>query len=186
MSNFAMASDQKKTCRQYSVVHLKYGFVQAPQSQQQPMCLLCEKIFSNEAMKPLRLLDHFKKIYSDKKYKGLAYFQSLRDKMQKQKTVTSMFSNSSKQATYGLRASYNISLLIAQSGNPHTIGETLILPAVSEVLRTVLHKPPEQVIKSIPLNYNTVQRRVDEISDNTEEQLCMILKTMEFSLQLDE
>ena len=106
--------------------------------------------------------------------------------MQKQKTVTSIFSNSSKQATDGLRASYNISLLIAQSGKPHTIGKTLILPAVSEVLRTVLHKPPEQVIKSIPLSNNTVQRRVDEMSDNIEEQLCMILKTTEFRLQLDQ
>ena len=72
-----------------------------------------------------------------------------------------MFSNSSKQATNGLRASYIISLLIAQSSKPHTIGETLILPAVSEALRTVLHKPPEQVIKSILLSNNTVQRRVD-------------------------
>ena len=95
---------------------------------------------------------------------GIAYFLSLHDRMQKQKTVTSMFSNSSKQATDGLQVSYNISLLIAQSGKPHTIGKTLILPAVSEVLRTILHKPPEQVIKSIPLSSNTVQRRVDEMS----------------------
>ena len=147
MSSSGMASDQKKKkCRQYSMEYLKYGFVQAPQSQQQPMCLLCEKTFSNEAMKPLRLLDHYKKIHPDKKDNILAYFQSLRDKMQKQKPITSMFSNSSKQATDGLRASYNISLLIAQSGKPQTIGETLILPAVGEVLHTVLHKPPEQVI----------------------------------------
>ena len=101
MSSFAMASVQKK-CRQYSVEYLKYGFVQAPQSQQQLMCLLYEKTFSKEAMKSLKLLDHFKKIHSDKKDKGLAYFQSLYKKVQKQKTVTSMFSNSFKQATDGL------------------------------------------------------------------------------------
>ena len=108
------------------------------------MYLLYEKTFSNEAIKPSRLLNHFKKIHPDKKDKNLAYFQSLRDKIQKQKIVTSIFSNSSKQATDSLRASYNISLLIA-----HTIGEALIFHAVSEVLRTVLHKTPEQVIKSI-------------------------------------
>ena len=144
MSSFGMASDQKKKCRQYSIEYLKYGFVQAPQSQQQPMCLLCEKTFFNDAMKPSRLLDHFKKIYPDKKDNSLAYFQSLCDRMQKQKTVTSMFSDRSKQATDGLRASY-ISLLISQLGKPHTIGETLILPAISEVLRTILHKPLDQV-----------------------------------------
>ena len=98
MSGFGMASDQKK-CRQYSVEYLKYGFVQVPQSQQQPIFLLCEKTFSYEAMKPSRLLDHFKKIHSDKKDKGLGYFQSLCDKMQIQKTVASRFTNSSKQAT---------------------------------------------------------------------------------------
>ena len=76
-------------------------------------------------------------------------------------------------------------MLISQSGKPHTIGETLILPAVSKVLRTVLHKPPKQVITSIPLSNKTVKRRVDEMSDNIEEQLCMIRKTTEFILQLD-
>ena len=150
MSIFGMASDQKKKkCIQYSVEYLQYGIVQAPQSQQQPMCLLCENTFSNEAMKPSRLLDHFNKIHPDKKDNGLAYFQSLRDRMQKQKTVTSVFSNSSKQVIDGLRASYHISLLIAQSGKPHTIRKTLI-PVISQVLRTVLHKPPEQVVKIDP------------------------------------
>ena len=103
LTSFGMASDQKKKeCRQYSVEYPKHGFVQAPQSQQQPMCLLCEKTFSDEAIKPSRVLDHFKKIHPDKKNNSLAYFQSLRDRMQKRKTVTSMFSNSSKQATDGL------------------------------------------------------------------------------------
>lgn len=51
-----------------------------------------------------------------------------------------MFASTS-QRNDGLRASYNISLLIAKSGKPHTIGEQLILPAAEEVLKTVLHKP---------------------------------------------
>ena len=49
-----------------------------------------------------------------------------------------------------------------------------------------MHKPPEQVFKSIPFSNNTIQRRVDKMSDNNEEQLCIILKTTEFNLQLDE
>ena len=67
----------------------------------------------------------------------------------------------------------------------HNWGNTNSLSCY-EVLSTVLHKPPEQVIKLIPLSNNTVQRRVDEMSDNIEEHLCMIFKTTEFSLQLDE
>ena len=91
-----MATQQqaKKKCRQYSVEYLKYGFVSAPQNQQQPMCLLCEKVFSNEAMKPSRLLEHLKK-NSDKAHKNIAYFQSLREKFQKRKTIGNMFSSTS-------------------------------------------------------------------------------------------
>ena len=44
-----------------------------------------------------------------------------------------MFTSSSKNSDDGLKASYNISLLIAKAGKPHTIGEELILPAVKVV-----------------------------------------------------
>ncbi|KAK3789866.1 hypothetical protein RRG08_060419 [Elysia crispata] len=179
-------SKQNKKCRQYSVEYLKYGVVSAPQNQQQPMCLLCEKVFSNEAMKPSRLLEHLTKIHSDKVDKKIAYFQSLREKFQKRKTIGNMFASTSQQSTDGLRASYNISLLIARSGKPHAIGKELIQPAVREVLHTVVHKSPDQIMKAIPLSDNSVQRRVDEMAENIEETLCNILAATEFSLQIDE
>ncbi|CAH1959042.1 unnamed protein product [Acanthoscelides obtectus] len=47
------------------------------------------------------------------------------------------FDVTSQRNDDGLRACSNISLLIAKSGKPHTIGEKLILPAVEEVLKTV-------------------------------------------------
>ena len=72
------------------------------------------------------------------------------------------------------------------NNKPHIIGEELILPAVKEVIKTVLHKSPEQVIKSIPLSDNSVQRRVDKMAENVEETLSKMLMTTEFSLQLDE
>ena len=97
-----------------------------------------------------------------------------------------MFTSSSKNSDDGLKASYNISLLIAKAGKPHTIGEELILPAVKEVIKTALHKSPEQVIKSIPLSDNPVQRRVDKMAENLEETLSKMLMATEFSLQLDE
>ena len=103
----------------------------------------------------------------------------------KRKTIN-MFTSSSKNSDDSLKASYNISLLIAKAGKPHTIGEELILPANKEVIKTVLHKSPEQVIKSIPLSDNSVQRRVDKMAENVEETLSKMLTTTEFSLQLDE
>ena len=175
----------KKKCRQYSVEYLKYGFIQSPTNPQQPMCLVCEKNFSNEAMKLYRLLEHLQKIHPNKSGKTLAFFHSLRDQFLKRKTMN-MFTSSSKNSDDGLKASYSISLLISKAGKPHTIGEELILPADKEVIKTVLHKSPEQAIKSIPLSDNSVQRRVDKMAENVEETLSKMLMTIEFSLQLDE
>ncbi|CAH2011442.1 unnamed protein product [Acanthoscelides obtectus] len=78
------------------------------------------------------------------------------------------------------------SLLIAKSGKPHNIGEKLILSAVEEVLKTVLHKPASDIIKRIPLSNNTVERRIDEMSSDIESFLCNYLQTTHFSIQLDE
>lgn len=97
-----------------------------------------------------------------------------------------LFPTTSERDDDGLHASYNISLLIAKSGKPHTIGEELILPAVSEVIRTVLHKPASDIIRRIPLSNNTVQRRIDEMAQDVENSLCEYSKTSEFSIQLDE
>lgn len=96
-----------------------------------------------------------------------------------------MFASTSQRNDDGLRASYNISLLIAKSGTPHTIGEKLILPAVEEVLKTVLHKPASDIIKRIPLSNNTVERRIDEMGSDIESFLCNYLQTTHFSIQLD-
>ncbi|CAH1990840.1 unnamed protein product [Acanthoscelides obtectus] len=102
--------------------------------------------------------DHLRRCHPDKTKKDLKYFQTLKDKFQKRPTLDRMFASTSQRNDYGLRTSYNISLLIAKSGKPHTIGEKLILPAVEEILKTVLHKPASDSIKRIPLSNNTVER----------------------------
>ena len=149
------------------------------------MCLLCNKVFANDAMKPSKLEDHLRRCHPDKKDKDLKYFRTLSDKV-RNSTVDKIFASTSTREDDGLRASYNISLLIAKSGKPHTIGENLIIPAIEEVLKTVLHKPAFDVIKKIPLSNSTVQRRIDEMSSNIENFLCDYLQNTHFSIQLDE
>ncbi|CAH2009376.1 unnamed protein product [Acanthoscelides obtectus] len=141
-------------------------------------------------MKPSKLQDHLRRCHPDKTEKDLKYFQTLKDKFQESPTLDRMFASTSQRNDDddddGLRASYNISLLIAKSGKPHTIGEKLILPAVEEVLKTVLHKPASDIIKRIPLSNNTVERRIDEMSSDIVSFLCNYLQTTHFSIQLDE
>ncbi|KFD44921.1 hypothetical protein M513_14202, partial [Trichuris suis] len=69
---------------------------------------------------------------------------------------------------------------------PHSIWKELLLPVISEVLRTLLHISPTEIIRRIPLSNDTVQRRIGEMSNDTEETLCNFLRTTSFALQLDE
>ena len=124
--------DNKKKFRQYCADYIKYDFVKSPSNEQLPMCLLCEQDFSNEGMKPSRMIDHLKSPHSDKTDRDVDFFINLTDN---RKTMGSMFRKVDTQNDDGLIASYNISLLIAKAGKSHyTIGEQLILPAIQEEL----------------------------------------------------
>ena len=94
----------KRKVRQYSSSYFQYGFIPAPNSESHPMCLLCNKVFSNEVMKPSRLSEHLTKIYPDKVGKSTSCFKSLLDNFKKRKTVGTMFSNLSQQSNDGLHA----------------------------------------------------------------------------------
>lgn len=54
-------AESKKKCRQYNIEYINYGFIPSPTNIHLPMCLICEQVFSNEAMKPSRLKDHLNK-----------------------------------------------------------------------------------------------------------------------------
>ncbi|KAJ0177194.1 hypothetical protein K1T71_007203 [Dendrolimus kikuchii] len=178
-------SEVKKR-RQYCAEYIKFGLIENPTNPSSPLCLLCLKIFSNEAMKPSRLQDHFNKMHPDKKHNNVVYFQDLEKKHNTQPSVAKLFSAAAKQDEDGLRASYNISLLIAQNSKPHNIREKLILPAIKEVIPTVLHKPAADIFRKITLNKNSMQRRIYEMAENIEGSLCNHLRTSQFSIQLDE
>lgn len=49
------ATNAKKKCRQYSQEYLKLGFAPSFTNETMPMCLLCKKTFSNDAMKPTKM-----------------------------------------------------------------------------------------------------------------------------------
>ena len=181
-----MATSGKKKCRQYSVDYLRYGFIPSPSNCQLPMCLICEHVFSNEAMKPSRLKEHFSIKHPDHSKKDIAFFENLQAKIMKRNTLSDMFKKGNTKSKDGMLASYNISKLIAKDGKPHSIGETLILPAISEVISTVMNQNAAEILRSIPLSNDTVARRIDEMASDVEIQLIHILQTTEFSLQLDE
>jgi hypothetical protein len=68
-------------------------------------------------------------------------------------------------------ASYKVSLRIAKTGNPHTIGESLLLPAAKDMASSVMGEKVAQQLESIPLSNDTVSRRISDMASNIKEQL---------------
>ena len=85
----------------------------------------------------------------------------------------------------GLLASYTVSYLIAKYGKPHTIGENLIIPTVKKIISTIFSNSID-IISDIPLNNNSVSRRIDKMADEITGTLVAELKSTKFALQVDE
>lgn len=181
----------KKKCRSYQMDYLKYGFIEFPENNQLPLCLFCLKTFSNDSMKPSKLKEHLNKKHSVNIEKPIDFFKKAKESYLKQRNTFVAPSPGSSTGhtlqTDGLETSYKLALLIAKKAKPHNIGEELIIPAVTEVLKSVVHyKKHREIIEAIPLSNSTVQRRIDEMALNVEAQLCSDLRNCKFSLQLDE
>ncbi|GFU40053.1 zinc finger MYM-type protein 6 [Trichonephila clavipes] len=74
----------------------------------------------------------------------------------------------------------------ARCKKPHTIAEELILPAAIEIVETMFGDDFAKELQSIPLSNDTVSRRIDDISEDVEQQLFGKLRDKLFSIQLDE
>ncbi|XP_071036604.1 zinc finger BED domain-containing protein 5-like [Parasteatoda tepidariorum] len=181
------ASVSKKKCRYYSLEYLKFGFICSPRNETIPMCLLCEKTFGNDYMKPSKMKDHLDRVHSDKKNEELEFFKKLKEKFTCRPTIKSFMKQSTEVETEGgLIASYKISLNIAKKGKPHTIAEEIVMPTIKDVIEDVMKKDSVNVLKSLPLSANSVKRRIDEMAEEIENTVVSELKNCKFSIQLDE
>ena len=55
------------------------------------MCLICEKTFTNEGMKPSRMINHLKAKHHEKINKDVAYFRDLKVRFEKRSTIGTLF-----------------------------------------------------------------------------------------------
>ena len=67
----------------------------------------------------ISLSEHLKKSHASLAQKKLDFSKDLRDKRAKETTLQSMFEKTERQNDNGLKASYNIALLIAKTGKSH-------------------------------------------------------------------
>ena len=86
-----------------------------------------------------------------------------------------------------MEASYRVSLLIAKTKKPHTIGEDLILPSAKEMVSLMIGQDAAKKMSLIPLSDSTVNRRIaDMAQDTTSQNVEAINRSPWHTIQLDE
>jgi len=85
-----------------------------------------------------------------------------------------------------LAASLEASYLIAKTKKPHSIDESLVLPAAMKIVSIMHGESYTNKLKMILLSRDTVSRRIENMSDNIKSQLLNRLRGNYFAMQLDE
>ena len=142
---------QRDFIRQYDEKYLKLGFTIAPSSEKVPlpMCLVCAKIFSNDAMKPSKLTRHFHSQHSNLVGKPLAYFERLLNETKNQRIEIQTTTTTNKAL---LKSSYLIALQISKTKKPYTI-ENLIKPCILAAATEVLGPEAANKLQAIYTNF---------------------------------
>ena len=187
-TDYAETSKKRKGdfIKQYDKKYLELGFTVAPNIEKVPlpMCLVCAKILSNDAMKPLKLTRHFHSLHSNLVGKPLAYFKRLLSETENQKDEIRKITTTEKAL---LKSSYLIALQIGNSKKPYTIGEDLIKPCMLAAAAQVLGPEAASKLQAIPISNDTVKRRIIDMAVDIEEQVIeQVKKSKYFATQLDE
>ena len=119
--------------RKYSETYLKVGFTfMINNSLDIPVCVLCQKSLGHDSIKPSLLTRHLERAHPKFKDKELDFFKHRESVFKKQcLDKGGMFF---QQTNASLKASYEVSLMIAKQKKAHTIGENLVLPAAKVIM----------------------------------------------------
>ncbi|KAG0441201.1 SCAN domain-containing protein 3 [Dictyocoela muelleri] len=113
----------EKKIRKYLESHGAYGFIAASHSTTFPFCIFCEKTFSNSIMKLGTLKKHFMTVHLDMEDLSLEKRAELINNFKTRNTILKFFETDAKVNEDFLKTSFEISLLIAKKGKPHTIAK---------------------------------------------------------------
>ena len=182
------AKQTAKVKRKYNIDYLKMGFSWTGDPEDpSPHCVLCYDVLANEAMKPAKLKRHFESKHKDCLDKPVAFFErkceELKCHMQKD-TKQFFMPGENAKAT---EASFWVSELIAKTGQPYSIAQTLIKPSAKLMNSIMLGEKASNAIERVPLSSDTVQRRIVAMAEDVKKQvISRVRQSPLFSLQLDE
>ena len=135
-------------------------------------------------MKPFQLKRHFEKEHQTFNDRDVSFFQRQSQSVKKSLDTTGQTAITIRAA---VEASYVVSLRIAKSKKPHTIGEELLLPCTKDIVRLMIGADAVKKLSSLSFSDNTVQRRIRKMSEDIKNQIVEQIKQSPiYVLQLDE
>ena len=109
-----------------------------------------------ECMKPSFLKCHLHSCHTDLKSKSTAFFKQREDGLKQ--AHLNCLRHFSQQNKAGLRASYMVSLRIAQEKKPHNVAEKSIIPCCKDIIHCVVGCDAEKRVASISLSHDVVHQ----------------------------
>lgn len=178
------------TRRNFKEEYVEYGFIALENDGDQlPFCLICSKALSNESLVPSKLKRHLETNYPTVKHKTREYFRNFALQQKKQAKKSSNYVKLPEKA---LIASLKFAHLLAKRKKAHTDAETIITPALSIIVETILGSEAAEKVKKVPLSNDTISRRIQDLLANLKNQVLEHFETPEdksemlWSLQVDE
>ena len=173
--------------RNYSEAFLSYGFVNLPDKvQDRPQCVVCNKVLTNESLKPSKLEAHLKKCHPVLQNKDRDFFER-KAKCLKGIQFGSQGSRG-QQLLAAVEASYVVAYKVAKQQKCHKIAETLIMPCAKAMVAKLCGEDQTKKLSVVPLSNNTIRRRVDDMAKDILVQVIEEVKSspVKFCLQFDE
>lgn len=180
-----VAKVDKAKKRTYNDNYLKFGFISTGDATcPLPLCLICGMKLSNQGMVPSKLKRHLTTNHPSLADKDPEYFVRMKSQQSRQEQ---MMIKSAKVSEKALEASYLVAEIVAKTKTPHTIAETVIMPACTAIVNKMLGPQAAKEISKVPLSDCTIGRRINDMSVDIEDVVLGKIKTSgHFSLQLDE
>ena len=174
----------KRKLRRYNDSYLQYGFTWCGEvTCPTPVCLVCRETLANAAMVPSKLARHLETKHPAHQNKDIEYFKRLKTQ---NTTQSERMLSTVRVCEKAQKASFLVAELLAKSKKPHTLAESLILPACKKMVEVMLGPDAAKEIDKIPLSDNTIKRHIDDMSEDMESVLNEKLRQRgKFALQID-
>uniref|UniRef100_A0AAR2KEL9 DUF4371 domain-containing protein n=1 Tax=Pygocentrus nattereri TaxID=42514 RepID=A0AAR2KEL9_PYGNA len=174
----------KSKRRRYSSEYPAPGFTcTGTENEPLPLCVVCLEVLANEALKPT--VGIWRLNTASVHLNLWNFLRKLKEYQSRKKTLELACSGTDKAKA--VEASYRVAQLIAKAGKPHTIAESLIIPAGKGMVSVMLGEKPCKQLNLISLSDNTVERRINEMAHDVTQQLIKgVRESRLYAIQLDE